>query len=876
MRYLYFLSLLLMSTKAFGQIVINEYSAANLKQFTDAYDKYEDWIELYNAGNSAVNIQGWYLSDDDTAPTKWKIANSTSIGAGQFRIFYCSGRNQGNHTNFKLSQTKGTPDIIVLANASGTIVDSKEVKKTKVHQSRGRSTDGAATWDIFTEPTPLDKNADSPAFSNFANRPDFSLAAGFYNTAQVVTITNNEPNSVIRYTLNGTEPTQFSPLYSGPITIATTTVLKAAAWSSNPAILPGFMEFATYFINANHNLVVVSVSADTLLELANGDQPLRPVGAIEYFNTSKVRTARSYGELNSHGQDSWVNDQRSLDWISRDEMGYSRHLSEKIFSLNERENYQRLILRAAGDDNYPDGSGTPGGGAHLRDAYIQNLAKIHNLNLDVRAGEKAVVYLNGQYWGVYDLRELPDDHDYTDHNFNQGKYDLQYLLTWGDTWAEYGGQKALDDWQKTQDYILGHDMRTKANFDSAAAMVDLASLTDYILVQSGTVCSDWLNYNTGWWRGTNPAGGHKKWGFILWDNDATFGYYINYTGIPDTSATALPCDVDTLQFEQIIVIPDETYVVQPGEIFEFEGVTYVFGDTVFIAGFTFEQTSDVNEHMKTWMHLRKNPEFNRQVITRYADLNNTMFRCDNMLNYLDTQYKLIKPEMTRHINRWGGTYQGWENNYAQLKDFVGRRCVALEEGMRDCYNLTGPNEVTFTVDPVGEGALQINSLEVKNFPYTGKYYGGIDNRLAASAINAGTYKFDKWSANNTTSAPSNLPITLLDFTGNSTVVAKFVKVNSSTNDPFEKDYSLTLLPNLISSEAQITIQIAEIQSVKLEVINTLGQVQATLLNQAQLGQGSHTLTCDVNAAGLATGTYHLRIITEKGYQKSIPFVVMAK
>jgi CotH kinase protein/Chitobiase/beta-hexosaminidase C-terminal domain/Lamin Tail Domain len=874
MRNLCLFLLLLSSSTAFSQVVINEYSAANLSQFADNYDKYEDWLELYNAGTTTVNLQGWYLSDDDTQPTKWQINSAISIAPGQFQLFYCSGRDEGNHTNFKLSQTKSVPDVLVLANPQGVVVDSKGIKKTKLHHSRGRKTDGASEWEVFTEPTPLVKNVESQAFTTYANRPDFSLNAGFYASTQTVTVTNNEPNATIHYTLDGTAPTSASPVYSGAITIAQTTVLKAAAWSNDPNVLPGFIEFATYFVNENHGLVVISVAGDTLLELANGNRELRPVGSIEYFDQNKVRTARSYGELNSHGQDSWVNNQRSIDWVSRDEMGYSRHISEKIFSLSDRDAYQRIILRAAGDDNYPDGSGTLGGGAHLRDAYVQNLAKIHNLNLDVRIGEKAIVYLNGQYWGVYDLRELPDDHDYTDYTYNQGKYDLQYLLTWGDTWAEYGGQAALDDWQATQDFILDNNMQVQANFDSAAAMLDVASLTDYILVQSGTVCSDWLNYNTGWWRGTNPDGSHKKWGFILWDNDATFGYYINYTGIPDTSASALPCDVDTLATTQTIEFPPFEFIVPLGDTIDFEGVTYFPGDTIVIPGFTFDVSPDVNAHMKTWLKLRENAEFNRQVITRYADLMNTMFSCDNMINYLESQYNLIRPEMTRHINRWGGSYQGWQNNYAQLKDFIERRCVAMEQGMRDCYNLTGPNDVTFQVDPVGEGTLQINSLEIKNFPYTGKYYGGIGTRVAANTVHPTEYKFDNWSVTNTTATPANVPITMLDFTGNSNVVAHFVKLSSSITDLLSKDYSLTMRPNLVQTNTEISITLAAVQNVQLDVVNTLGQVQANLLSSVQLGQGVHTLQCDVQSARLASGTYFLRIVTDGGYQKTLQFVVV--
>ena len=190
-----------------------------------------------------------------------------------------------------------------------------------------------------------------------------------------------------------------SPAYSTPIAISSTKVLKAKVFSNDPDVLPGLIEFSTYFINESHSLPVVSVAGNELLQLANGDNSLRPHGSIEYFGVDKILSARSYGELNSHGQDSWVNDQRSIDWVSRDEMGYSRHLKEKLFSGSDRDEFQRVILRAAGDDNYPDGSNTPGGGAHLRDAFIQNLADRSNLNLDVRRGEKAIVYLNGNVLG---------------------------------------------------------------------------------------------------------------------------------------------------------------------------------------------------------------------------------------------------------------------------------------------------------------------------------------------------------------------------------------------------------------------------------------------------------------------------------------------
>jgi hypothetical protein len=385
-------------------------------------------------------------------------------------------------------------------------------------------------------------------------------------------------------------------------------------------------------------------------------------------------------------------------------MGYSRHLKEKLFSQSDRDEFQRIIIRAAGDDNYPDGSNTAGGGAHLRDAFIQNLADRNNLDLDVRRGEKAIVFLNGRYWGVYDLRELCDDSDYTEYYYGQDKYNIQYLLTWGGSWAEYGGDQAFTDFQEIQDFIFNNDMTDQANFDHVAEEIDLQSLVDYVIVNSATVCSDWLNWNTGWWRGNNPAGGHQKWGFILWDNDATFGYYNNYTGIPDTSANASPCDVETLVqvdsfwYEGYLELAQDTFY-DPGTM-----TTYYPGDTVYYvpAGYYY-LVADANDHMASLLKLRENPEFNRFYITRYADLMNTMFNCDTMLNFLESQYNLIKPEMPRHIQKFGGSVQEWEHNYQKLRNFISQRCERLNEVMASCYNLHGPYDVTFDVDPHDKG-----------------------------------------------------------------------------------------------------------------------------------------------------------------------------
>ncbi|HZV45602.1 MAG TPA: CotH kinase family protein [Saprospiraceae bacterium] len=851
-----------------AQILINEYSAANLDRDPDDFDKHEDWIELYNKGAVPVNLNGWHLSDSEDDPTQWTIKEDLQIEAGGYMLFWCSGRDQGIHTNFKLTQTKNTAEVITVANPGGNVVDKREMKKNQVNHSRGRTTDGNAKWSIFTEPTPGTSNDNSTPYESYAAKPDFNVDAGFYTTSQTVEITNDEPDSEMRFTLDGTAPTATSLLYQGPILLSSTKVLKARIFSNDPTVLPGFIEYRTYFINDSFTLPVVSVAGTNLLQLANGDNTLRPYGSIEYFGTDRLLKTRSYGELNSHGQDSWVNHQRSIDWVSRDEMGYSRHLKEKIFSQSDRDEFQRVILRAAGDDNYPDGSNIPGGGAHLRDAFIQNLADRNNLNLDVRRGEKAILYLNGRYWGVYDLRELVDDSDYTEYYYNQDKYNIQYILTWGSTWAQYGGTEALDDFQQTQDFIFDNDMTVQSNFDSVAAMIDLQSMVDYVIVNSASVCSDWLNWNTGWWRGLNPDGSHNKWGFILWDNDATFGYYINYTGIPDTTANASPCDVETLVdvdsffYDEYLELAQDTFF-DPGS-----GTWFFPGDTIYYSpSGWYTLVADANNHMASLLKLRENPGFNEFYIARYADLMNTMFNCDTMLNFLESQYNLIKPEMPRHIARFGGSMQEWEHNYQKLKYFISQRCERLPEAMTTCYNIDGPYEVTFDVDPPGEGSLKINTMTINEFPYTAKYFGGIDTHVEAVVRDPDAYYFDSWATTGLSTPDSN-SLALIQVQSPGTVTAHFAVLISGTTDFELKGYSFSVQPNITTGNVSAFFDLPMADNVKVQLFDMLGHPVQMLLQSNQLQAGPYRLELDLNAAGLTAGTYIMHIRTENGFVKN--------
>ncbi len=714
------------------QVVINEYSCSNLSGFGDNYGKFEDWVELYNSSGETADISGFGLSDNIENPFRWTFPEGTTIDAYDFIRVWTSGRNETSsgshmHTNFRLTQTKDEQEYVVLSDLSGGTTDIIPLEITQKEHSRGRATDGADEWGVFINPTCGWSNDGATAYQRYATKPIASIPAGFYDDGMLVSLTTEELNAQIHFTTDGSKPTSASQVYSTPISVSSTTIVKAITVSANSNILPGFIEFNTYFIDESHTLAVMSVSAEELDDLLNGNQWLRPFGTFEYFNAEGVRTTFGYGEFNKHGQDSWVHDQRSIDYITRDECGYNYAIREQMIPITDRDEFQRVIMRAAGDDNYP-GIDTS---AHLRDYYVQNISEKGGLHLDVRKGQKGIMYVNGDYWGIYGYREKVDDHDFTDYYYDQDKYNIFFLKLWGSSWAEYGGQAAFDDWNELHDFIKSQDMADPENWGYVKSRYDYKSLVDYVHINSYVVCSDWINWNVGWWRGLNPTGGHRKWGYILWDEDATFAHYINYTGVPGISPYTTPCFPEGL-------------------------------------------TSDPEEHIVALNELRENPEFEQYYVSRYIDLYNTVFRPDRMISYLDSIEAEMDPEIPKHVERWGGSYQEWRQNVTKIKNFIQNRHEYLaENGFGDCWDLEGPWNLEVTVEPEQTGGVKFNSLELSQFPFTGSYFGNIDIKLEARELNS-NYEFDYWELNNHAVFPNDsVKFVTLQLTSGDQLVAHF-------------------------------------------------------------------------------------------------------
>jgi hypothetical protein len=394
-----------------AQIVINEYSAANYDTHADNYtavtQKYNDWLELFNPTAAPIDISGWYLTDKPTNPTKWVIPSSFVVPANGFAVIYCSGRDEVNggyaHANFKLTQTKGN-EALMLSDQAMIFQDSVLVLPNQASHTRGRETDGAANWRVFTTGTPNSTNIG--AMQEYEPAPIFSVAPGYQNAPVSLSISSA---SSIYYTLNGNMPTSGSTSYTGPINLTTTTVVKAIAINSDPSIPPSFIEYGTFFFGLdNHTVPIISISGDGIDDLlvsvpgggwgnTTAAPYSEPEGTIEYFNENGILVDKGSGEYNRHGNDSWMYDQRGFDYIMRDQFGYNYALKDKIFETKDRTKFQRLIIKAAANDNYPFSFG--GTGAHIRDSYINHLSQLAKLKLDERSYAPCILYKNGEYWG---------------------------------------------------------------------------------------------------------------------------------------------------------------------------------------------------------------------------------------------------------------------------------------------------------------------------------------------------------------------------------------------------------------------------------------------------------------------------------------------
>lgn len=213
-----------------GPVFINEFMASNGETIADEDGDFEDWIELYNAGDSAVNLNGFGLSDDYDRPFRWVIPNVT-IQPGEFLLVWASGKHRTDpsgelHTNFSISSSG---EELLLTTPQGQRMDEIAPLPVPRDISYGSFPDGSSSLYFFDSPTPGSANSESdnpPMLSH----PELSVEGRTYSNPFELTLTANT-DAQIYYTLDGSVPHPgTAQLYSGPFTISGTHTIRARAF----------------------------------------------------------------------------------------------------------------------------------------------------------------------------------------------------------------------------------------------------------------------------------------------------------------------------------------------------------------------------------------------------------------------------------------------------------------------------------------------------------------------------------------------------------------------------------------------------------------------------------------------------------------------
>src|SRR5687768_3176841 len=241
-----------------GQVVISEFltSAEKATGLLDEDGELQDWIELHNTGTTAVNLAGWSLTDDPEEPGLWTFPNVT-LAAGARLVVFASGKDRTStaagarlHTSFKLGNDG---EYLALFNADSPRIPMTDFPNDYPEQrddySYGRDTSGA--WRYFQIPTPGQPNGVS-SISGVVPKPDVSHKRGWHEAPFSLVITNALAGTTIRYTTDGSVPTESTgTIYNGPLPVSSNLVLRAVAYRQNN--LPSEVITHTYLF-ADHVL----------------------------------------------------------------------------------------------------------------------------------------------------------------------------------------------------------------------------------------------------------------------------------------------------------------------------------------------------------------------------------------------------------------------------------------------------------------------------------------------------------------------------------------------------------------------------------------------------------------------------------------------
>lgn len=712
-KYLCLLSVFLQGGNLYSQVLINEIMASNASSHADVdYGTYCDWIELYNTTGSAIDLSGYFLSDDAGNQSKWQFQTGSLIAAYGYLLVYADGSGNDLHTNFKLAKEG---EQVLLFNKQGLIIDSFGFPYQLTDISYGRKRNEPQVSGYFTVPTPGTINNDQMV-TGITPAPVFSVSGGFYPGPQAVAISVANQGAKIFYTLDGTDPTASSSLYMGPIAVTQTSVLRVKTLEDG--LLPGLTITQSYFINEPMNLPVISLVTDpdnlfsdetgiyvqgtagvegyctSVPHNVNQDWE-RPVN-IELYEKDGTTGLNQLAGVKIFGGCTRVRYPiKSLAFYARKEYETAA-FSYQLFPDKASQEYETFILRAGGDDQ-PF--------TMFRDELTQMVVK-DVIDIDVQAYRPVVLYINGQYWGIHNMREKINEH-YANDNYGVNADSVDVLRRNPEnSWDIVHG--SADHYNSMIAYLKNNDITQLSHYDYICKQMDMDEYLNYQITEIFFGARDWPGNNIKFWRSREKP--YDRWRWVLYDMDFTFTEF--FADIMD-EATEADCGCEW---------PNPPWS------------TYLF------------------------RRLLENETFRNEFINRFFLYSDSHFSRDRIHGIIDQLQAQIAPEIPRHIQRWGGqktnlpdndwvspifsSVEQWEGNVQRMRDFTDTRHEMAKKHVMDYLGLSGLKGFNAKVEPENYGSIVAGNAVITSTEVIADICSG--QKLELSCIPETGYILSHW------------------------------------------------------------------------------------------------------------------------------------
>jgi len=615
-------------------LVINEVMAVNISTITDEDGEYADWIEIFNSEPLPVDLAGFGLSDKADDPFRWEFPEII-IGPGEHLVVFASGKDRRAsedgylHTNFKI---KPSGELISLHHPSGTLVDSMHSGKLGPDISSGRIAGQQEERFFFSSATPGAKNR-AHYYSGYAGPVYISHPGGFYSNKLEIDMTAPAGGSEIRYTTDGSEPGSDSYLYQEPLLLEETSIIRARSYEEGK--LPGPVNSRSFFIGEKHDLPVVSVLIDPIdlwdpIEgiyvkghSASDELPFKGANFwadiekpihFQIFEPSGTQGLAMDAGIKIAGQDSRALDQKSFNVFFRNLYGYNE-VRYPLFPRKELNSFKALTLRPSSEDQTF---------TLIRDIALTSL--LEDTGLDYQDHHQAVLYLNGQYWGIYNIRERANRYMFAyNHDIDPDRIDMLQ----GNREVKAGSGK---DYFDMLQFVLENDLSDPDNYQYIKERMDTTNYIDALIAQIYYAQTDPANIR--FWREQSEEG---RWRWLIYDLDWAFWH-------------------EHLQHNTLAAF------FSPGGFARL--------DTTLARG------------------LIKNDQFRQEFIYRFAYHLKYTFNSERVVGRIEELSDNIASEIPRQTERWGGSKDQWEFEVERMIKFARERPAVVIDHLQKYFNLT--------------------------------------------------------------------------------------------------------------------------------------------------------------------------------------------